>query len=597
MPNRIEKLIYLQVFSIILLLCGPIRADIDRTKYIPLDEVRMDMDAYTLTVWYGTEIEKFPLKILSVVRNRQPGSDMILVIGTDERFKTSGAIHGCSGSPVFIDGRLAGALAAGWDGSLESLYLVRPIEEMLQVGTGSQAAASGAGAGRVSLDLSGILDIEAVYEHTMQQLAARHKDRTLPLPLATSLPDHVCRGLAENLHLPGVSPLSVGMPAGAFADADVPIEPGSVLAAVLCSGDINLAAIGTATEVIGDTVYGFGHSFTGIGAVEFPMAAGKVHSVVAGRGYSFKFASPGPILGTIQFDQNAAVRGQIGKMPTLIPMQTTVKRFNDPVVRTYQCQLVFDRDYTPLVARVIAMASALMQGPLPPEHTVRYKGCIAVESGEAITFENLSSGRSVSEMGMELLSTLTLLLNNPFEQITPKGIEIDISIAPDDCTAAFWSARLSQATVKPGQTVTVEVMLQTFRAARISYSVDIKIPDTLAPGKYPLHLLGASAYGSFLSQTAPQRFRVVDAETLLSGLNRILNVPRDRLYAVLPVPATGLALRRFELPDLPPTRMLLMQDAKRFEPVEPFRSWVENSVKIDKIVTGAVQVELTVENP
>ncbi|NLW82835.1 MAG: hypothetical protein GXY41_00275 [Phycisphaerae bacterium] len=597
MSERIKK-IFLQGLTAVLLFCLPLSAEVDRTKYITLDEVRTDMEAYALTVWYGTEIEKFPLKILSVVRNREPGNDMILVVCTDERFRSSGAIHGNSGSPVYIDGRLAGALAAGWDGSLEPLYLVRPIEDMLKVGTLPQAGQSGTGAGPLPLDLSAPLDLTAVYEQAMRHMAARANGGRLPLPLATSLPAEVCRSLAESFVGLGFSPLPSGMMAGASAEAmDVRIEPGSVLAAVLCSGDINLAAVGTATEVIGDTVYGFGHSFKGIGQVEIPMAAGKVHAVVPGRDSSFKFASPGPILGTIEFDQNAAVRGRIGIMPTMIPMEITISRFNDTEVRTYRCQLAMDREYTPQVARVVAMASALMQGPLPDEHAVRYNGRITVEGDKTIAFDNLSSGSSLTDVGSELLSTLTLLLSNPFEQVTPKAIEINITVEPDDQTAAFWSARLSQTTVKPGQTIKAEVTLQTFRQARTTHWVEVTVPDTMPAGKHTLHLLGAATYNSFLTQNAPQRLRVVDTDSLLSGLDRVLNMPRNRLYAVLPVPATGLTLRRFELPDLPPTRMLLMQDSTRLPAVEPYRNWIENSVAIDKIVAGGIQIELTVEQP
>ena len=92
---------------------------LDASKYIGIDEVQPGMEAYCLSVFSGTEVEKFGLKILSVVRGTRPGQDMILVLGTDERFQHSSAVHGCSGSSVFIDGRLAGALAAGWDGSLD----------------------------------------------------------------------------------------------------------------------------------------------------------------------------------------------------------------------------------------------------------------------------------------------------------------------------------------------------------------------------------------------------------------------------------------------------------------------------------------------
>ena len=148
---------------------------------ISLDEVRPDMDAYCLTVFSGSKVEKFPLKVLSVVRNQRPGQDMILVLGTDERFNQAGAVHGCSGSPVYIDGRLAGALAAGWDGSLDSLYLVRPIKDMLEVGTaqGTKVSASTTAA----FDFSQPLDLEVYYRQYMERLQERRTDNDLLLPL------------------------------------------------------------------------------------------------------------------------------------------------------------------------------------------------------------------------------------------------------------------------------------------------------------------------------------------------------------------------------------------------------------------------------
>lgn len=596
MRKRTQTSVSAAVIAVILL-CGPVRAELDKTKYISIDEVKVGMEAYALTVLYGTAIEKFPVKVLSVVRNKEPGSDMILVVVTDERFKNTGAIHGCSGSSVFIDGRLAGALAAGWDGSVEPLYLVRPIEDMLAVGTAPKASASGAAtAGRLALDLSGPLDLAAVYEQAAAAMTRQHTGTAMPL--ATSLPAEVCRSLADSFEMMGVRPLSGAIAGSADGETiDVPIERGGVLAAVLCSGDINLAAVGTVTEVVGEKVYGFGHSFTGIGGVEFPMAAGTVHTVVAGYDYSFKLASPGPVLGTIQFDQNAAISGQIGVSPAMVPMRVTIERYNDPQTRTYNCRLAYDRDYTPMIGRLVASSAATMLGDLPPEHTLRYRGRIAARGQEAIVFENCSSGRSVAEMGMEIFSALTLMLNNPFEQVVPEEIELAIVIEPEDSTAAIWSARLSQAAVKPGQTIAVEVTLQSFRAARTTCTVEVTIPETMPPGKYPLQVMGVAAYTNFVNQNAPHRFRVVDAGTLVAGLNRVMNVPRNRLYAVLPVPSTGLAFRRHELPDLPPTRMMLMQDAKRLEPVVPYNSWVENSVPLEKIVTGGAQIELTVEQP
>ena len=111
---------------------------LDTSKYITIDEIKPGMKAHCLTVFEGTKIEKFPLEVLSVMRNFQPGRDAILVQGTDDRFIHTGPVAGCSGTPVYIDGRLAGALAFGWTFSKDPLYGVTPIEEMLRVGQPSQ---------------------------------------------------------------------------------------------------------------------------------------------------------------------------------------------------------------------------------------------------------------------------------------------------------------------------------------------------------------------------------------------------------------------------------------------------------------------------
>lgn len=564
--------------------------------HISIDEIQTGMQGYCLTVWEGSVIERFPLKVLSIIRNQRPGGDMIVVRVNDPRFETAGAIHGCSGSPVFIDGRLAGALAAGWDGSLEPLYLVRPIKEMLDVGTAGQPSASPLTWPTFTGDS---IDLSEMANYYRDFATFSHVRPVARMPLATSLSESVCQDLADKFGRMGFSPLPSGMSAGGAADAadDTAIQPGGILAAVMCSGDIHLAAVGTATYIDGQTVYGFGHSFTGNGLVEFPMSAGKVHTIVATRSSSFKLASPGPVVGTIQFDQNAAIRGQIGVMPRQVPLRIVIDRFNDSTVRTWNCKIVYDRFFTPMVAQLVLAATAQMQGPFPTEHTLRYMGQIDVSEGTPIRFENISSDRSMADVATEVFATLGILMNNPFAEVSPTGIDVKITIEPTNATAALGSATLSQTIVKPGQTVTAEVTLESFRSAKSRQSILLTMPDNLPPGNYPLQLMGADAYAAFLRQTAPQRFRVVDAPTLIDGLNRLLDAPRNRLYAVLSVPATGLTLRRHTLGDLPPTRMNLLQDAKRAEPIEPFRKWVESSVAVDKIIAGAVQIELTIEQP
>ncbi|MCE5187230.1 MAG: hypothetical protein LLF76_14000 [Planctomycetaceae bacterium] len=565
---------------------------------IPVDEVRMDMEAYCLTVFSGTKVEKFPLKIVSVVKNHRPGQDMILVVGDDERFNHASAIHGCSGSPVYIDGRLAGALAAGWDGSVDALYLVRPIKDMLDVGTVESVAQMGRGASAGSVlnyDFNQPLDLAAYYQQSMERLAQRGRAAEMMLPLSGSISADVSTQFGPALRGMGLMPVGgASMPAGAV-ELNETFEPGGVLSLVLCGGDISLAATGTVTAVTGSQIFGFGHSFNGEGAVNLPIAAGLVHTVVASRDSSFKFASPGQVIGTLLHDQTCAVRGVIGQQPQTIPLKIGVDYYNDPQDRVYNCFLAQDRTLTPMILQVALTGAGEMQGTLPFEHTVRYSGNISLNGLGPIHIDNVSSGQNLSDVVMDTYSAVGLLMNNPFEEAKIDSIEVKMTVEPRNMAASIWSVNVSNTRVRPGQTIHATVAMKSYRSLEETVSMDFDVPQNLSPGKYVLQILGAQQYQAFVSKMAPQRFRAFDMSTLKSGLSDLFQYRRDRLYAVMAVPSTGIVLRQHELSNLPGTKMLLMQDAKRLEPLEPYRGWAESRLSIDRIVQGAAQVELTVE--
>jgi hypothetical protein len=568
---------------------------LDTSEYIGIDEIHPDMEAYCLSVFSGTEVEKFGLKILSVVRGAKPGQDMILVLGTDERFQHSSAVHGCSGSSVFIDGRLAGALAAGWDGSLDALYLVRPIKDMLEVGS-VESSVSANDMRASGFDFSQPLNLETYHQQSIGQLQNQNNDSRMYFPLSSSLParvlqehDHVLKGM-------GFLPVAAAglLPSRSFEEVGV-YERGSVLSLVLCGGDISLAATGTVTEVVGDQVYGFGHQFRGQGAIDLPMATGVVHTVVASRKSSFKLSSPGPVSGTLCFDQGSAVRGTIGQMPKTLPLRIEVDRYNDPQSRVYDCYLAVDQVVTPMILQAVLDGAANMQGPMPLEHTIRYSGQIALDGGESIAIDNVSSDRQTSEMGREFYSAVSLLLNNPFGEVDINSIDVKMSMEPVNTTASVWAVDVSRTHVHPGQTITAAVVLRSYRLEEQTVTIDLKIPETLAPGNYKVQILGADDYQSFVSKMAPQKFSAVDLKSLKTALSTLLRYRRDRLYAVVEIPASGVVIRQHELGQLPGTKTLLMQDSKRVQPLEAYRAWAENHIAMDMIVQGTAEIEIIVK--
>ena len=594
MKNSGISAYYCLFLIIFALFCSNSRAaELDTSKYIPIDEVRSDMEGYCLTVFSGMDVERFPLKVLSVARNQKVGQDMIVVLVTDERFKHAGTIHGCSGSPVFIDGRLAGALAAGWDGSLDALYLVRPIENMLEVGS-VETAQNVASKMALHFDFSEPLDLADIYRQAMEQLQNHSTEQGMLVPLSSSLPSQTCETFRQPLRQMGLVPMNAPTALPTVEEATA-FESGGVLAAVMCGGDISLAATGTVTEIIGDQLYGFGHNFKGEGPTNLPMAAGIVHAVVANRNSSFKFSSPGPILGTLRFDQTVGVRGTIGETPKTIPLTIRVNRDNDPEQRTYNCFLAVDRFYTPMILQMAVNGAAQMQGPLPSEHTVRYETQIRVKGQKPIVFKDVSSGQKTSGLEKTLYSIVSLLLNNPFEEVKIESIDANIDIVSENSLANVWAVDVSQTRIKPGETISAAVTLRSFRSEESTATIEFQIPETISPGNYTLQIMGASDYQRFVSKMMPHRFRAIDIETLSQVFQRVSQLQNNRLYAVMPIAASGIVLRQHELPQLPPTKMLLMQDAKRLLPVEAYKTWSESEIKLDKIVQGGAEIEITVE--
>lgn len=584
---------FLGIFSISALAQLP--ANWDASRYIQLSEVKTGMDAYCLTVLEGDKIEKFPLKILSIVKQARAAQDMILVVGTDERFKHLGSIHGCSGSPVYIDGRLAGALAAGWDGSIDPLYLVTPIESMLPIGQEDKKFTSNYNKTSY-VELSAPLDKQAICQKALQSLKQTPLT-SIQLPLATNLSTTACQRLNESMTAAGFvlmqadnTPLM-----NSQAEQKSAFVPGGVLSIPLCSGDLRMAATGTVTEVVGDKVYGFGHAFTGVSGVELPMASGTVYTVVATRLASMKLAGASEVAGTLRFDQETGVMGISGIIPRQIDLTMNVKRFDAAQDRAFQCKIVRDRNLTPMILRAAIAGAALYQGDLPLEHSIRYRCAFELETGQRMDFGGLSSGQHIMSMVSDVFSLSAALLNNPFASMYAKTITLDIEIAPDNLLASLWEAKIAQTVVKPGDIVKINVALKGFRSEPKLFAIDLQIPVTCPDGKYPLQVCGADAYQAFLLKTAPQRFTVVDTESLLAGLNQVLNIQSDRLYVCLPTVQSGLAVRNTELPNLPTSKMMLLVDPKRIEPTTPYQNFVETSVPTGLIVSGSTTIEITVD--
>ncbi|MGE5296765.1 MAG: hypothetical protein ACM3VT_18245 [Solirubrobacterales bacterium] len=573
----------------------------DSQRYIGIEEIKPGMDAYCLTDYGEAGIEKFALKVLDIVHDIEPGRNAILVMGEDERFKHTGPVGGCSGSPVYINGRLAGALAFGWAFSKDPLYGVTPIAEMLEVGLSASSGGSGGSSmtAAMTFDFSKPINLAEVAEQlTTKKLAGTGASgaTALPCPLLISgLPNEACQQLAGQFEAMGfmaVPGLSGSMDA---KEGQTQLVPGGTLTMPLVTGDIKMNVLGTVTEVRDGCIYGFGHSFLGYGPTNLPMAGGKVYTVISSLQRSTKLGTSSEIIGAITSDESGAIYGRIGAKPTMIPLTMRIERFNTLEPRTYNCQVAYNQSLTASLVRSAIAGAALQAGPFPPEHSIQYSAAIDLEDGRSIRFNNTSANTELLEPGAEIAGALALLMNNPYGGAAVKSLEFDVNVTPKNIDSYLWSVNVVDSKVKPGEEIEAEVVIESYLKEKRKHQVRIPVPEDLPAGKYNLMFLGAYEYEAFLRKAVPYRFLATNYQTLVGALNTVLNVNRTRLYCLLVLPPDGIALNRAELPKLPRSKALVLQSEGRPVAAMPYAQWIEKTVDAGTVIADKEIVPVTVE--
>jgi hypothetical protein len=578
----------------------------DPQRYIGVDEIKPGMEAYCLTDYGIDGVEKFTLKVVNVMYDYEPGRNAILVIGLDERFKHTGVVAGCSGSPVYIDGRLAGALAFGWTYSKDPLYGVTPIKEMLQVGIAKEGTTEPTTASAVpafTFDFSQPIDLAEISEQVTKTRLLRSGSCSataitqLPCPLLISgLSPAGCERAATQLEAMGFA-AAPGLSGSAEGQGSEPskLEPGAALTIPLVAGDIRMNVLGTVTEVRDDRVYGFGHSFLGYGPLMLPMAGGKVYTVVSSVMRSSKLGAATDIVGSIVCDENSAVYGKIGVAPKMVPLSICVERYNDPTVRTYNCQVVDNPALIPELVPSAVSAAALQIGELPPDHTVQYKAAVDLKDNQAIQFANISTGVELSELISELMGSLVLLTNNPFRTAEIKSLDVNVQITPKNLESHLWSVDVADTKVKPGEDLEIAVVVESYLSEKKLYRLRLTVPEDVAPGKYQLLICGVYEYENFLRKTVPYRFLATNYQTLIEALKDALSIKRTTLHCCLVLPPEGIMLEKAQLPDLPETKAVILQNDGRALKVQPHPRWIEKTVETGTIIADKEIVPIVVE--
>jgi hypothetical protein len=359
--------------------------------YWQVDDVRPGMKGQGRTVMKGTKIETFDAEVLGVLKNSSPGRDMVLCRLSGLDLDKTGVIAGMSGSPVYIDGKLLGAVAYAWPYGKEPIAGVTPFCQMhgFVESYERRDLAEEAGPRRVGLRTPVRVDglrydaVTVAADCAAPEGAAGDGLWMVPLrtPVAaTGFTEHSLALLRDRFRGTGLLPVQGGGALARIADEEknAALVPGAPLAVALIQGDFDLSGIGTVTHVEGNRVYGWGHPFMGLGGCDFPLMTGYIHTIYPRQSVSFKMGSPLKTVGLINADVSTGIAGWLDRKPDLLPVRMTLVREPGGAGQTYNVQVVRQRSLLAGLVFTALTNSVDMEGDLPEEMTAELHARIEV---------------------------------------------------------------------------------------------------------------------------------------------------------------------------------------------------------------------------
>ncbi len=564
---------------IVILVVNFAYADPRPDTYWNVDAVRPGMKGTGRTVVKGTKIESFDAEVLGVMKNSSPGRDMILCQLSGLDLEKTGVIQGMSGSPIYIDGKLLGAVAYAWQFNKLPIAGVTPFSQMHEFAAAFEKK-----------DIAELKGPRQIGLATPIQIDGRRFDSVTvssdfgdPDPGAdglwlTPLRTPLCatgfsRNSLESLQgvfgKNGLVPMQGGGVGNHLTDDEknARIEPGAALSVAMVTGDFDMSGIGTVTHVEGKRVYGWGHPFMSLGGCEFPLMTGYTHAIMPRVSISFKMGTPLKQVGVINADVSTCIAGWLDRPCDMLPVKTIVK--GDGPARTFNVQIVRQKQMMPGLLNAVLTNSVDMEGDLPEEMTARLRVRIDIEGRPPVLIDDFHSGNNLTgARGPQALfgqvGMLTqLLTNNNLGKVRIEKIESTTEIVPGRRTAEIDAVESDSETYSPGDTVKASVCIRPYKGTRQRLEVSVKLPADLPDGPYTAFIGDELNNARQQLRDNPHLNFPTTVDNLMQAVSIVASARRSTLVIRVPTQDVGVALGDFALPDLPPSMVQILGTGRR----------------------------------
>jgi hypothetical protein len=589
-----------------------------KTQILPLKDVKPGMHATAWTVFQGTEPEPVPIEIVGVWKNYLGPKGDVIIAKMGGKAKETNVAAGMSGSPVYFEGKLMGAVALRMSTfSPDAVCGITPIESMLEIEDFDKSRPADARTPDVVPQKKTVAAADMPNELMARLVAAGVPEGSLRQALVTPIEtplmfsgfsDKTLNSFAPFLGQMGVTAVQGGSGAGALTAKpakgwEKSLNPGDAISGVLVSGDMSVTGMGTVTYNDGKKVLAFGHPFFSLGPVDMPMAKSEILMVLASAYQPTKFGNATEVVGALHQDRFSGIMGELGAEAPTIPVHVKIRTLGTKMEVVKERDLHFDvfvhQKWTPTLMMMTLSNSLSQMNEYADEMTYRMSGKVDLTGGAKINLATMFTGSDAPLPATMMLATwwgdkFNRLYLNPVDIPKLRGVDATVDVLPDRRAAAIDSAWTPMTEVDAGSEIPVKVFLRPYRGERIERSLTVKIPAGLSKGEHRILFSDAETLNR-LQTSAAANNRYLDIPETVSLLNQ--ERQNNRLYISLVEPRATYYNDDKTLPALPASVLNVYQTERtsnRSLVGIPETVQEQQSVMFDQVVNGSYSLRITV---
>jgi hypothetical protein len=540
------------------------------SQFMPVEDIRPGMKGYGMTVFQGTKPERFEVEVLGILEGvPNPKQCSVIAKLSGPQIDRTSVFAGMSGSPVYIDGKLVGAVAFTYPFSKEPIAGITPIKFMIEnFDRGPEQPAQAPQKVSFSTLIAGNAKSDSTPDRSDQSAgsgAAAFTSQTpagglvpIATPVAISgVPPQVISLFADELKKYGIQAVAgagggSGLTPMVASNGDT-LAAGTSVSVQLVRGDFTLDAAGTVTYREGNKIYAFGHPFLSSGVTSWPMAESPVITVIPNINSSFKVDGGGNLVGSICQDRSTGVFGELGQTPKMIPVRVVVHTSRNKT-EAYNFEMISDAALTPLLMKLMTFSSVTATERSLGSQTIVLNGRISIKGQPDVVLDNTfsSANGAVFQAVTAVEKPIAVLLGSGFDPIDITGINLDVTSSDTRDSGTLTRLWVDKTDVRRGDTIEIQAFARNDNGTEFVQRIPVKIPADAPMGEVTIVVGdGNSMNITDLRAQSGGEFVPKDLGQLVHTMNKLKR--NNRLYVKVLRPGVGAVVNDEEMPTLPPS--------------------------------------------